>query len=485
METELREMLRDRADSVPPPGELPMPVLRRARRRRLAGAALAAVTAVAVVTGSVIALQVALGEHRAIPIVQPRPSTPAPSPTTSGPPPYGDLAQTMWPAATPDQFASLEHQLARGEQTFAFRPGDEAVAFAEAVLGWSRTDIVTDSTSVSGNEARVVLWNRRMAIAFDPSIAQTVELQRFGAILGPPNPVWLVSGASTGLLDVQSPSDRRYVVQPMAPVEVAGDVTQPPAGWILRTTMEYAGSLLQGSEAQTSNDLTLNGPSFDVTLVPTAVYSDGPTLALRLYSGDGTLLGMWARRFGIDLRSPTPSPTPSPSQPPATTGGVFGAMLDAIRASSPAGWTFALTPDRLDGDWRLDGTADDGSGPGRLNVDVTARPGLLEAHPCSDPEFSQGVGCVERPLADGDLLVLRDVLDQGGNKTIEAVLIHPDRSGVGAEAGNWITSGTPGIASGGSLEQVTRPDPLYTVVQLGWLVVAVAERASQCIDSGC
>jgi TolB protein len=186
------------------------------------------------------------------------------------------------------------------------------------------------------------------------------------------------------------------------------------------------------------------------------------------------------------VETPRPSPTdatPTPTPSPASQGGMFAAMLDAIRASSPPGWRFTLGSDRLDGDWRIDGDVDDGSGPGRLSVDVTLRPGMLEADPCADPEFRQGARCVRRRLPNGDLLVLRDiVVDPGGMKTIEVVLVHPDRSGVGAEAGNWtiatLPNGTP--LSQGELPKprVTRSDPLYTVEQLARLVLAVDERIS-------
>src|SRR6266480_3848171 len=87
---------------------------------------------------------------------------------------------------------------------------------------------------------------------------------------------------------------------------------------------------------------------------------------------------------------------------------------------------------------------------------------------------------------NGDLLVLRDiVVDSNGMKTIEAVLIHPDGSGVGAEAGNWTIPALPkGPVSQSQLPapRVTRPDPLYTVDQLGRLVQAVDERARACIE---
>ncbi len=182
------------------------------------------------------------------------------------------------------------------------------------------------------------------------------------------------------------------------------------------------------------------------------------------------------------------APSPKPSSSPE--GGMFAAMLDAIRASSPPGSSVVLQSDRLEGDWRLDGDVDDGSGPGRLLVDVTFRPGMLVAHPCADAEFRQGGRCVERSLPGGDLLVLRDVVvDAGGMKTIDVVLVHPDRSGVGAEAGNWtiatLPKGTPISKGGLSTPRVTRSGPLYTVEQLGRLVRAVDERTRQCVREHC
>ena len=188
----------------------------------------------------------------------------------------------------------------------------------------------------------------------------------------------------------------------------------------------------------------------------------------------------------------TPSePTPTESASPAWTprGGVFGAMVDAIRSSSPSGYTFSFTHDRLDGDWRLDGNADDGSGPGRLYVDVTARPGNFEADPCSDPEFVMGARCIDKPLSNGDLLVLRDiVVDPGGMKTIEVVLVHPDRSGIGSEAGNWRAPTLPsGPVGQGQLSspEVTRSDPPYTVEELGRLVLAIDHRIRDCLRTSC
>ena len=158
--------------------------------------------------------------------------------------------------------------------------------------------------------------------------------------------------------------------------------------------------------------------------------------------------------------------TESPSDPD-----VFTAMLEAINSVTPPFWRIDLQPDRLDGDWRLDGDVDDGLGPGRLHLVVTARPGTFLANPCLDPEFRHGATCTPRRLANGDLLVLRDVVEANGTKTLAVVLVHPDRSGVEAEAANFeIGSLSPGDAAA-----PTRADPIYSLDQLARLVIAVDE----------
>jgi hypothetical protein len=191
-----------------------------------------------------------------------------------------------------------------------------------------------------------------------------------------------------------------------------------------------------------------------------------------------------------EMSRPRPGAAPDPAMILSSTkDGMFAALLRAVRRSSPPGWRFGLEADRLDGDWRLDGDVDDGRGPGALLVEVTLRPGMLLAHPCADPEFRQGARCVERPMPGGDLLVLRSVVVEAGDmRTIQAVLVHGDGSGVGAEAGNWTLGALPSVVSGANdlpVPQVTRPEPLYTVGELAQLVEAVARSARQCIRTNC
>jgi len=152
-------------------------------------------------------------------------------------------------------------------------------------------------------------------------------------------------------------------------------------------------------------------------------------------------------------------------------------MIEVIAADRP-NLRLDLHPDRLDGSWILDGNADDGLGPGRLYVVLSPRPGDLTAHPCGDPDFRQGGRCIEEEREDGDRLVLRDRVTAGGVTAVLAVLIHPDRSGITAEASNMTIDFPLGPIGpdGPPPPVVTRGGPLYTAQELGALLLAIDGR---------
>jgi hypothetical protein len=172
-----------------------------------------------------------------------------------------------------------------------------------------------------------------------------------------------------------------------------------------------------------------------------------------------------------------PVPGASDSAPSPVIDDIFAAMFDAIQAHRP-GYRFQLTPDRLDGDWRLDGDADDGAGPGRLFVDLTETPGSMSANPCADGDFRQDGSCAVRDLPNGDLVFLRDLVEANGTLTVVVALVHPDRSGITTEASNFSMAGLspPILLPDHPMPTVTRVGPLYTVTELAELVVAIDAR---------
>ena len=161
--------------------------------------------------------------------------------------------------------------------------------------------------------------------------------------------------------------------------------------------------------------------------------------------------------------------SPAATEPAAVTpiavgDPIFGAMIATMTADRPD-LRFRFTPDRLDGDWRLDGTADNGTGAGRLFIAVTRKPGTVALNPCVDPDFVQGGQCVRTLLPGGDWIVRRGLVEANGTRTVVAALIHPDRSGIIAEASSFtITARTT---------NVSRANPLYTATELGELIVSI------------
>jgi hypothetical protein len=158
-----------------------------------------------------------------------------------------------------------------------------------------------------------------------------------------------------------------------------------------------------------------------------------------------------------------------------------GRVADAIRSASPSGWTFDFSVDRWEGPG-VEATADDGTGPGRLMIGVTVKPGSQQLHPCTDPEFKAGVGCTERALGDGSVLSLRDVIDYRGVKYVDVVVTHPDGTGVMAESGNFVIDWPPPQVATPEqkkhLTHLTRSAPTYDAEQLARVVLAVDRATS-------
>ncbi len=158
---------------------------------------------------------------------------------------------------------------------------------------------------------------------------------------------------------------------------------------------------------------------------------------------------------------------------------ITAAMLDTIVDQRPE-LAFDLHPDFSDTSWSVEGNVNDGRGWGQLSVSLNKQAGAMTAHPCGDPEFVQGAACEERMLPTGERLVQRDIVDDHGVRTIQVVLLRPNRSGLSLEATNFLVEvpAADPVDPGdkGRRPSVTRLDPAYTVEQLGELAVAMMAR---------
>lgn len=153
----------------------------------------------------------------------------------------------------------------------------------------------------------------------------------------------------------------------------------------------------------------------------------------------------------------------------------FAAIRAAIDAHTPDGWTIDLKENTAFG-YGLDGTVDDGAGPGRLLVAVAIEKRMQQVHPCKDSDFKQGVACTESTLPDGSVLSVRELVDFKGIQTYAVVLTHPDGTGSFIESGNFSIPDerkpiTP--EDKGRLVPITRAAPTYSLENLVEMVKAV------------
>ena len=197
---------------------------------------------------------------------------------------------------------------------------------------------------------------------------------------------------------------------------------------------------------------------------PIGSSSEGSTIAPGVRPTEAGRKATSSPSFAIAGATPEASPSTDPT---ASLDPVFQAIIGAVAAHRPT-FRFSFGHDRLEGDWRLDGVADDGTGPGRLFIDLTMEPGAMTANPCGDPDFVQGGRCSIQILSTGSRLVRRGLVEANGTRTVLVALIHTDRSGVTVEASNF--------SIGGRAVSVSRSMPLYTVEDLADLVVAIDDR---------
>jgi hypothetical protein len=203
----------------------------------------------------------------------------------------------------------------------------------------------------------------------------------------------------------------------------------------------------------------------DRTPVPTAPSTEARSIAHTIGpTGSSGTIPTSSPSF--DLASMAPEAPASTDSTPSLDP-VFQAMLGAVAAHRP-NFRFSFVHDRLEGDWRLDGVADDGTGPGRLFIDLTRKAGAMVANPCGDPDFVQGGRCSIQLLPTSARLVRRGLVEANGTRTVLVALIHPDRSGVTVESSN--------SSIDGRAVRVSRPMPLYTVEDLADLVVSIDDR---------
>jgi hypothetical protein len=194
--------------------------------------------------------------------------------------------------------------------------------------------------------------------------------------------------------------------------------------------------------------------------------------------------------------SPSPSaPVPStqspipvgPSLTPVPTIGdsLGDTILATVRAAAPSS-VLDLTPDVEPWGVQVDGTVDDGNGPGRLFV-VVSSPGVTADNLCRDPDFVQGARCRRVELAGGDVRFERDLVEAKGTRTVTVAIRRVDGSGVLLEAGNFRFD-PPAVIVGGQplpTPEITRTDPVFSLDALADLADEISAATRGCSTATC
>jgi hypothetical protein len=204
MEDRVKEMLRDRAEDMRLEPDIPRPVVRRARHRRLMNAAVAGTTALAVVAGAVVAVGVALDARgNNPPAVSPTPSeepSPAPPIVTRE-----DQVPAVWPETNLEDIQDSQRAADDGAQSWRLDVLETARAFAKQVLRWPDAETYVVAGAPESDQARVeilyapgedgarILWDRAATIL---SMARVAEPA--------PRGIWSVIEVSNPALSVSA-----------------------------------------------------------------------------------------------------------------------------------------------------------------------------------------------------------------------------------------------------------------------------------------
>lgn len=221
-ETRLRDMLHEIATGMPVDVEGSAPrTLRRARGRRVltAGAGVAIVVAIVVLSASVLRFG----------------SEASPTPAVTGPTPAG--FEGLWPETDAEALAATQESVDQGHMPLRTTPDGTATLLATNLLGWDLGDVRTALQRQQAQQAVVLLGNRTFADV--PPVA--VGLRQLGG--GGPNGIWSVVRVSSPLIDLDELSE-------VAPdlVQVSGRVSE----------------LLDGAPAIDAH--VLDGPAFEPSL---------------------------------------------------------------------------------------------------------------------------------------------------------------------------------------------------------------------------
>jgi hypothetical protein len=188
--------------------------------------------------------------------------------------------------------------------------------------------------------------------------------------------------------------------------------------------------------------------------------------------------------------SPAASQSAEAAAPPTPAATATETLLDRLRVAldkGAGGAVLDLVPEVDAGGLQLDGSADDGGGPGRLLAVVSATGSMAAGNLCLDAEFRQGAQCVRVVLPGGLILYRRGLVVAGRTRSITVAIRRPDGSGVLLESDNFRVEAPPVIVGNRPrpTPTITRADPVFTLDELVGLAIAVEAATRDCSLTAC
>jgi hypothetical protein len=216
--------------------------------------------------------------------------------------------------------------------------------------------------------------------------------------------------------------------------------------------------------------------------VPTAVPRPSPPAASPTSSEREIVPPSASTSATTPVASPV-APTPVPD---ASGTGIFPIALAAVQDAA-GDVALHLVSDVTAGAASLDGTADDGDGPGRLLVVISPAGTTAPGNLCLDPDFVQGGSCARERLSSGARLYRRGLVRFGDTRTIVVVIQRADGSGVLVESDNFLVPTPPELVAGQPHPTpiITRSSPVFTLDELVRIASSVSAATEGCSIGRC
>jgi hypothetical protein len=351
METEIRELMQERADEVRGTPELPAPTLRRARRRRRLTASLAGLTTFLVVAGAVVGLQAAFPHSGTSPG-----ESPAPAPTAGTP--SSPFAATdhafpgIWPEENEADLIAAQDEIDGGALTWRKDPVATAEHFTVAVLGWAPNDLRVTEALLDGGVVREHVFDdtltRMSGIApGETKYAETLFLRQLGR--DGQDGAWSVVDATSELIDTACPLPQ--VVHWGESIHVCGGAHWDPSmgsvnAWF--SPGDQGSPDLARGEASPFAQGPITGGTFDVTLgpIPNGLGDHG-MLVVELQNAGGPTIGVLATTIAISAPSASGSSPEGPTGLTAAAAQTRAAIIKAVGASNYGALQELIDPDQF------------------------------------------------------------------------------------------------------------------------------------------